>query len=248
MMTAPELGFGLRSIGRGIKKAGKGAYKVSKATVKYTVIEPTKIAAKLAMLPLIYLRRAVVTIGRTLCKAPPELLRQVAVANGINPAFVPAFCEAVRINRWGLSAIKRYLPTALKLAIKLGATGAFPPIMPALRIARAIPGVSQFLGAGELGAIYDTKKFRNSPALRSSFAAMEMVAFADYLDLLDEVDVHVFKLSPEDRAKMQSVLAGSFAEAQSGFGGWQDPAFLRAMGTLGIAAFPVIGLYVLTRK
>jgi hypothetical protein len=241
-MMNSELGFGFRSVGRGFKKVGKAAGHATVASARFAAkssISVGKLAAKLALLPLIYLRKAVTQLGRVLCSAPPEVLAEIAAANGISPSFVPAFCEAVRVNSWGFSNIKRYLPTALKLALKLGASGAFPPIVPALAIVRAIPGVGQFASA-DFGASFDEQHFKAAP-LRASMAALEMTAFADYLGLLDEADARVLKLSHKDRATMQNVFAGAL-------GGISDPAFGQGVAIAGMAALPVLGVYLALRK
>ncbi len=196
-MQNTELGFGFRSIGRGIKKAGKGVVKVNVVAVK--------MATKLALLPLRYLVQAATKIGRTLCAAPPQLLEQAARQANVDPKFIPLFCTAVRENKLGIGSIRRMLPPALKIASKMAAAGAFPPIVPVLQVVRRIPYVSKFAGAEmDLGShASDLRKIR--PAVD----AMEMMALSDHLGLLGDADVAALGLSDEDRATMQGYLAAA---------------------------------------
>jgi len=206
-----QLGFGFRSIGRGLKKGVKGA-------VKYTVVAPTKFAiksniaiaklsAQLAFLPLKYLKKAIVTLGRVLCRAPQVLLEQIASANGIDPAFVPAFCKLVALNSWSLGSIRKYLPTALKLALKLGAQGVFPPIVPALIIVKRIPFVGRFAGAD---AGFDRPGLQQ-PAVRASMRTLQLYALSDHLGLMDGDDAAALGLRDVDRVTLQGVLHNDIA-------------------------------------
>ena len=210
-ISSPELGWGLRSIGRLAKKAAKGAVKYSgTGLIVKGNIALAKLSAKLALLPLILLRRALVTLGRALCKAPPQVLALAAEQANIDPAWVPLFCKAVQANSWGFSTVRKMLPPALKLAGKLAATGAFPPIVPAMAIIKRIPGVGKFAGA-ELGSY--SSNLRN-PQLRRSVDAMETLALADYLGLLEDTDAAAMGLGDADRDAMQGYLADTVEGAE----------------------------------
>jgi len=211
-MQTPELGFGFKSIGRGLKKVGKGAYKYSGAgLIVKANIKLAQLSAKLALLPLKYLHKAIVALGRVLCKAPPILLEKVAQANGIDPAFVPAFCKLVAINKWNLSAIRKYLPTALKLALKLGASGAFPPIVPALIVIKRIPGVGRFAGAD---ARFDRPGLQH-PAVKASMCTLQLYALSDHLGLMDADDAAQLGVGDSDRTTLQGVLFNDIAAFES---------------------------------
>lgn len=213
-----ELGFGFRKIGRGLKKVGKGVKKVGKVAYKYSGtqlvvksnIALAKLAAKLALLPFLLLLKAVRTLGRVICKAPPELLKIAAQQAGVDPVFIPAFCEAVRVNKWSLSSVRRMLPPALKIALKLGASGAFPPIVPALAIIKHIPGVGKFAGA-DLGSYHSDP--RVNPTLRYAIDLMETFAIADRLGMIQPMEAHAMGLGPQARQAMSSHLDGAIAEA-----------------------------------
>lgn len=205
-----ELGWGFRSIGRAFKKVAKATVvNPTKLAVKYTVVAPTKFALKYALaLPLKYLKKAVVALGRVLCKAPMVLLQQVASQYGINPDFPPIFCRLVREDRWNLGLIRKYLPTALKLAVKLGASGMFPPIVPVLAVIRHIPYLSRFAGADD------------NPALQGPMDMVQLYALSDYLGLMDDQDATLLGLTADDRDVMQGVL-GEAVRAESEPGGVQ---------------------------
>jgi hypothetical protein len=203
-MQDTELGFGIRSVGRGLKKVGKGVVKANVAVIK--------MQAKLALLPLKYLVSAAVKIGRTLCKAPTPLLNAAALQANVDPKFVPLFCTAVRENKLGVGSIKRMLPPALKIAAKMAASGAFPPIVPVLAVVKHIPYVNRFASAEmDLGSYAsDLRKIR--PAVDT----MEMLALSDHLGLLGDADAAALGLSDDDRAAMQGYLAAAAADSGSG--------------------------------
>lgn len=204
---AAELGFGFRSIGRGFKKVGKGVGKVGKGVGKVGV-GAVKAVGNLALLPLKLLVKATVKLGRALCKAPPGLLELAAQQANVSPKFIPMFCAAVRTNRIGVSAVRRLLPPALKIASKMAASGAFPPIVPVLRVVRFIPGVNRFAGADDLGS-YGTDP--RNPAIRAAVDTMELIALSDHLGLLEDADAAAMGLTGDDRALMQSHLAASIS-------------------------------------
>jgi hypothetical protein len=240
-MIDSELGFGFRKLGRGLKKVGKGAYKYSgtKLMVKGNIAF-AKLSAKLALLPLILLRKAVVTLGRALCKAPPQLLALAAQQANIDPNWVPLFCEAVRINKWGFSLVKKMLPPALKLASKLAASGAFPPIVPAMAIIKRIPGVGKFAGV-ELGSY--RSDLRN-PVLKKATDTLEIFALADHLGMMDDADAQAMGLSDSDREVLQGLLNASASLGATIESEMRKLQFL----ALGVAAAAGFGVYLAVRN
>jgi hypothetical protein len=202
MTNAIDLGWSVKKFA---KKVGKGAYKYSgtKLAVKSSVAV-TKVATKLALLPLKYLLKAAMTVGRTLCKAPPQLLQLAAQQANVDPVFIPLFCAAVRENKFTLASVRRLLPPALKVASKMAAAGAFPPIVPALAIVRRIPGVGKFAGS-DLDTNTDSAQVA---AVKKAMNAMQIVALADHLGVLDGADAEAMGLGPQERAELQGFLAG----------------------------------------
>lgn len=228
--NAAELGFGWRSIGRGFKKFGKGVGKVGKGIGKVGV-GVVKLSVNLALLPLKILVKATLKLGRVVCKAPPGLLELAARQANVNPKFIPIFCRVVRENRLGIRMIRSMLPPALKIAAKMAASGAFPPIVPVLAIIKRVPGLSRFAGA-DLGS-YATD-LRN-PTMRAAVDTMETMALADHLGLLEDADAVAMGLSSEDRVLMQSHLAASIEKSD-----WVPIA--------GVAAAFGLGVYLARRK
>jgi LPXTG-motif cell wall-anchored protein len=200
-MQSTELGFGFRSIGRGLKKVGKGVVKAN--------VYAIKLQAKLLLLPLKYLVKAAVKLGRTLCKAPPQLLELAATQANVDPKFIPLFCTAVRENKIGIGSVKRMLPPALKIASKMAAAGMFPPIVPVLSVVKHIPYVNRFAGS-DLGS-YASDLHKIRPAVDT----MEMIALSDHLGLLGDADAAALGLSEEDRAVMQGYLAAAATDSSS---------------------------------
>lgn len=228
-----DFGFGFRSIGRGLKKVGKGVVKahvkVGKGVVKAHVAV-TKLAL---LLPLKIAVKATQKIGRILCKAPPQLLELAATQANVDPAFIPLFCAAVRESKISVGSVRRLLPPALKVASKLAAAGAFPPIVPVLAVVRKMPYISRFADAGLSAYASDLR----NPALRPAVDAMEILALSDHLGLLDEADAEALGLTPADRAAMQGYLAASEADAK---GSWSSIVLFAAMTGF--------GFYLITRK
>ena len=210
MNDAIDLGFGFKKF---VKKVGKGAYKYSgtKLAVKSTVAV-TNVAVKLALLPLKYLLKAAMTVGRTLCNAPPQLLQLAAQQANVDPAFIPLFCAAVRENKFSLSSVRRLLPPALKIASKMAATGAFPPIVPVLAVVKRIPGMGKFAGS----AIDTNTDSSRVAAVKKSMAALQIVALADHLGMLDGADADAMGLGPQERADLQGFLADQVTLAAAG--------------------------------
>lgn len=244
---ATELGWGFRSIGRGLRRGIKGVAKgavkgvvkgttgVAKVAVKGAV-GTVKLAANLALLPLRFLVKATVKLGRTLCNAPEPMLKLAATQAGVSPSFVPMFCKTIRENRVSLGAVRRLLPPALKISSKLAATGAFPPLVPILAVVKRIPFVSRLAGS-ELGSYASDLR---SPKLRSAVDTMEIIALADHLDLLTDADAAALGLSDEDRAVMQSHLAASIASESAGARTW--------IPLVSAAAIVGAGVYLARRK
>jgi hypothetical protein len=235
MGNSVDLGFGFKSVGRGIKKGakgvGKGAVKVGKSGVAVG-----KMATNLALLPLKYLLKAARSIGVTLCKAPPQLLQSAAVAANVDPKFIPLFCTAVRENKLGLGNVRRLLPPLLKVASKMAAAGAFPPIVPALAVIKHIPFVNQLVGA-ESDTNADSS---NVAAVRNSMNALRIVALADHLGMLDGADVSAMGLGPQERVTLQGFLAGEVAA--------ENAADRNAMILGGVTATTAgLGFYLLFR-
>lgn len=248
-----DLGWGFKSIGRGIKKAGRKAGRVTKrvgkGVVKVSVKSVTapvaiakkvpvvgsvvKLGEKLALLPLRYLIKAALSIGRTLCKAPPQLLELAATQAGVDPSFIPLFCKAVRENKFSLGSVRRLLPPALKVAAKLAAAGMFPPIVPALAIVRRIPYVGKFAGADF--------EHVNTPLVRKTMEAMQIVALADYLDCLDDADAETLKLGAPERAALYDVVAGQVELAEAA----DRNALVLGGVTIGVTA---LGFWLLFRE
>lgn len=217
----------LRKIGRGIKKVGKGVVKANVAVAK--------MQAKIVLLPLKYLVKAAMQVGRTLCKAPPQLLSMAAKQANVDPAFVPMFCTAVRENKIGIGSVKRMFPPALKIASKMAASGAFPPIVPVLAVVKHIPLVSRFAGADDLGSY--ASDLRN-PAIRPAVDTMELLALSDYLGLLDDSDAVALGLSEEDRVAMQGYLAAAATDTTNPY----------TKPLLALAAVLGVGYLVFRRK
>jgi len=249
LVPAGDLGFGFRKIGRGFKKVGKATKRVGKVAYKYSGtkfivksnIALTKLAAKLALLPLKFLLKAVRTLGRAICKAPPEVLNAAAQQAGVDPVFVPAFCEAVRINKWSLSSVRRLLPPALKIALKMGASGAFPPIVPALAIVKHIPGVGKFAGV-DLGSYRSDP--RRIPQLRHAIDLMQVMALADRVGLMTSEDAVKLGLDHGARQAMQTVLQGAILGEQD-----VEKALRYAqLVALGLVATAGVGLYITLRS
>jgi hypothetical protein len=197
-----DLGWGIKKFA---KKVGKGAYKYSgtKLAVKSSVAV-TKVATKLALLPLKYLLKAAMTIGRTLCKAPPQALRLAAQQANVDPAFIPLFCAAVRENKFTLSSVRRLLPPALKVASKMAAAGAFPPIVPVLAVVKRLPYVGKFAGS-EIDTNTDSSQIA---AVKRAMTGLQIVALADHLGMLDGSDLSALGLGQQERIEMQGFLAG----------------------------------------
>lgn len=234
-MQSAELGFGLRSIGRGLKKAGKGVVKAHAVAGK-TALKAGVLYAKLQLLPLRFLVKAVVKLGRVICKAPTLLLESSARLANVDPSFIPLFCTAVRENKIEIGSLKRLLPPALKIASKMAASGAFPPIVPALAVIKYVPFVNRFMGVDDLGSY--TSDLRN-PAIRPAVDTMEMLALSDHLGLLGDSDVAALGLSDDDRAAMQGYLAAAANEPS------------RSVAPLTIAAVGLAGLgvgYLIARR
>ena len=233
MVGSPQLGFGLKKF---VKKAAKGAYKYSgtKLVVKSNVAL-AKVSTKLALLPLKYLLKAAMVVGRTLCKAPMPVLQAGATAANVDPAFIPLFCLAVKENKFSLGSVRRLLPPALKIAAKMAAAGMFPPIVPVLAVVKRMPYVGKFADAGDV----DTASAAN-PALQNAMRALEILALADHLGMLDEADAEAMGLGLDDRSAMQQVLAGA-VEAS---GTLDKEAMVLGGVTAGAA---VLGFYLLFR-
>lgn len=140
-----QLGISLNPV-KAIKKAGRGIAKGTVAAGKGVATGAKtvgKVAVKIATLPLAALEQIIVQvsipIGRTLCSVPKPLLNSTAASVGVSANTVSIFCTALSLRK--MSDIKRYLPDILKIAVQLGATGAFPAIGPVLAAARAVPGI-----------------------------------------------------------------------------------------------------------
>lgn len=208
MPNSAELGLGFKSIGRGLKKVGRGAGKVGKVAVK-TGVAAGKLYAKLYLLPLQFAVKAAVKVGRTLCKAPRPLLDLAASQANVDPAFVTLFCKAINEGKISVGSVRRLLPPALKVASKLAATGAFPPIVPVLAVVKYLPFIGQFAGSAEADLGSYASDLRN---IRSAVDTLEIFALSDHLGLLDEVDASKLGLSSEDRQTLQSHLAAATSQ------------------------------------
>jgi len=240
-MADPELGFGFRKLGRGLKKVGKGAYKYSgTGLVVKGNIAFAKLSAKLALLPLKFLLKAVRALGKVICQAPPQLLNLAAQQAGVDPVFIPAFCTAVNLNKWSLSSVRRMLPPALKIASKLAASGAFPPIVPALAIVRHIPYVGKFAGA-EFGSYHSDLR---NPTLKKAVDTLEVFALADHLEAIDDNDVRAIGLSDVDREVLRGLLNSALLQEAT------IESEMRRMQllALGVAAAASFGVYLAIRN
>jgi hypothetical protein len=245
-----ELGFGLRKVGRGLKKAGRGIKKVGKVAVnpvamtKFAIksnIAIAKLSAKLALLPLKFLIKAVRALGRVICKAPRELLNMAAQQAGVDPVFIPAFCQAVQEDKWSLSAVRRMLPPAMKIALKLGASGAFPPIVPALAIVKHIPGVGKFAGV-EFGSY--RSNIGGNPMLRHATDLMAAFALADRSGLMTEAEAAAMGLRTQDRQAMQTVLNDAILGAQE----IENMLRYGQLLSVGLAVAAGVGIYLTARN
>ncbi len=212
-----DLGWGFKSIGRGLKKVGKGAVKGAVKVGVKSITAPVAIAKripvagqlvklgeKLALLPLRYLIKAALGIGRTMCKAPPQLLELAATQANVDPAFIPLFCTAVRENKFSLGSLKRLLPPALKVASKMAAAGMFPPIVPALAVVKRLPYVGRFADA-DAGAV-------NTAVVRNGMRTLRMLALADRIGCLAPSDAAAVGLTRRDRVILQGALLGDIAK------------------------------------
>lgn len=235
-----ELGWGWKSfkrVGRGLKRVGKGVIKAHKVVGKGIIKAHKAVIKATLLLPLKFAVKAARKVGRILCKAPPMLLEAAALQANVDPAFIKLFCMVVRENKITVGTVRRLLPPALKIAAKLAAAGAFPPIVPVLAVVRRIPYISRFAGA-ELGAYASALRH---PTLRPAVDAMEILALSDHLGLLDEADAHALGLSPDDRTAMQVHLAASMAASTAA--AKQSPIpLLAAAGMTGV------GVYLLIRN
>lgn len=143
-----ELGFSIKSIGKGItkgvKSVGKGALTVAK-----TAAAPALMLLKLNAL---ILTKIAIPIASVMCSLPKPVVHAACVSANVNPNHVFMFCAAIRLKR--MADVKRLLPQALKVAVKLSVTGAAPGIAPILRtitlipkpIRKLIPGLSMLAG------------------------------------------------------------------------------------------------------
>jgi len=245
-LTNPgELGWGFKSIGRGLKKAakktGRVAYKVTKKSITAPVSIAKKIpiagslvkmGEKLAKLPLKFLLKAALSIGRTFCKAPPLVLETACRAANVEPSFIPLFCKLVKENKFSLGSLKRVLPPALKVAAKMAAAGMFPPIVPALAVVKRIPFVGRYASSEGPGP--------DNVVVRRAMQGLEILAVADYLGLIEPQDLGAMELGPKERAALRGVLAGA-VEA----GAATDKKAM-VLGGVTIAA-TVLGFYLLFR-
>lgn len=244
-LTNPgELGWGIKSIGRGLKKAakktGKFTYKVTKKSITAPVDIAKKIPVagslvkmgeKLAKLPLKFLIKAALGIGRTFCKAPPLVLEAACRAANVDPSFVPLFCKLVKEKKFSLGAIKRVLPPALKVASKMAAAGMFPPIVPALAVVKRIPFVGRYASSEGPGP--------DNAVVRQAMQGLEILAVADYLGLVDPQDLGAMGLGPKERTALRSVLAGAVES-----GATDKKAVVLGGVTIGAT---ILGFYLLFR-
>jgi len=255
-----ELGWGWKSfkrVGRGLKRVGKGVIKAHKVVGKGIIKAHKAVIKATLLLPLKFAVKAARKVGRILCKAPPMLLEAAALQANVDPAFIKLFCMVVRENKITVGTVRRLLPPALKIAAKLAAAGAFPPIVPVLAVVRRIPYISRFAGAelGGRGSRHPWRRLRRfagaelgayasalrHPTLRPAVDAMEILALSDHLGLLDEADAHALGLSPDDRTAMQVHLAASMAASTAA--AKQSPIpLLAAAGMTGV------GVYLLIRN
>jgi hypothetical protein len=120
---------------RAIKKVGKGVAKGAKIVGK-GVVAVHMIPIKLAIKAVVKLA---LPLSRVLCKAPRAVLKTGSTAAGVSPDTVPLFCTAVAVRN--MSQVRKLLPKMLKVAVKIAAVGAFPPIAAPLAVIRRVPGL-----------------------------------------------------------------------------------------------------------
>ena len=149
-----QLGFGIKSISRGVKSAGRGIKKGAGATARAGKFV-AKTAVKVALLPLQLqlkiIQKIMIPVARQVCAMPQPVLVIGATAAGVSVNVVPLFCKAVQLKNMG--EIRRLLPTVLKIAVKVAAAGAFPPIVPVLATIRAVPGLQLIPGLRFLAGV-----------------------------------------------------------------------------------------------
>jgi hypothetical protein len=150
------------------------------------------------------------------------------------------FCTAMRGSISFTTAKKLFRP-GLKIAVKLAATGAFPPIVPVVSVVNKIPFVNRFAGADEFGA---HRANLRDPVLVEALGTLELLALADYAGCMTDGDARAIGLTDKDRTQMQSMLADTIAgatdaPASAGKAGW--------IMSLGLLAMSVGGFYWLMR-
>lgn len=150
-----ELGWGIKSIAkgaaRGVASGAKGVAKGAKATAKGAVTVG-KFAVNVALLPYKILLDFSLKAAKIVCQVPEPILVQAATYVGVSPNAIPLFCQAAQARDIG--GLRRQLPAVIKIAVQVGATGAFPPIAPFLTAARMlkVPGLSGAEFGEEFGA------------------------------------------------------------------------------------------------
>ncbi len=117
---------GLRRGLRAARGAARSAVRLARKGLKYA----WRIVRKFIM-------RIARPLARVICRVPRWILRRGAQAAGVNPRYISSFCKAVRIRN--MNQIRRLLPIAMAIGVKIAAQGAFPPIVPVMRFIKRIP-------------------------------------------------------------------------------------------------------------
>lgn len=121
-----EVGFSFKKLGGSVlskaKEAGQFAVK--------TALTPLQIQVWI-------FKRFALPLARALCRAPKPILDLGAKEAGVSPEHLGYFCMAVRAKN--MRDIRKFLPVAMAVAIKLGAKGVFPPIEPVLKGLALVP-------------------------------------------------------------------------------------------------------------
>lgn len=129
-----------RSVSRGVREGTRVARGAARQAVRgartaaQAAIDLHKIPIKLALQAMF---KVALPLARVMCRIPKPVLHAGAVAAGVNPVYLTHFCRAVQIRN--MAQIRNLLPIALAVGTKIAAQGAFPPIVPALRVIRQIP-------------------------------------------------------------------------------------------------------------
>lgn len=143
----------LRRYARRMRRLARRGYRLAKRGAR----QLKNISTLPIRLQLRLIRRYALPLAKMICRLPQHLLTHGAMLADVKPRYVHLFCSAVRDH--DNVTVKKLLPIALKLAVKLAIQGQFPAAVPIIRAIKMIPGVTKLPGmswiAGDLGAQID---------------------------------------------------------------------------------------------